>query len=214
MSPESCAPIAHSCRTTLLLGVWWVVASAGCGSGRIGPVSPPSLSPEEAAQAAMAEYDANKDGVLDEKELARCPALKNLGREKNNRVSAVDIATRLTNWSDKKIGVIFTIPVAVVWSDGKPVAGATITVEPEKFMGGSFTKSTGQVGDAGGVANLTTENGLPGCQWGFFKVRVSLVDGSGQEKVPARYNENTELGCEVPCDRTLSPTEFRFVLSK
>src|SRR5262245_3451268 len=47
----------------------------GCSSGPPA-VHAPALSPEEAGRQALAEYDANKDGFLDAKELEQCPALK------------------------------------------------------------------------------------------------------------------------------------------
>jgi hypothetical protein len=196
----------------VFLAACWVVASAGCG-GNSGPIEPPSLVPEEAAAAALAEYDTNKDGVLDEKEIARCPGLKNLAREKNNRVSAADIAARLTAMKETKTGTIGSIPISVVWADGRPVAGATVTLVPEKFLGSGFKSSSGTA-LASGEVGLQTSDGLPGCQLGFFKVQVSLKDAAGQEQVPARYNENTGLGCEVNSDRKFTPAEFRFVLTK
>ena len=45
---------------------------AGCTS-QPSRVVPPSISPQQAAQAAMAEYDTNGDGVLDSAELEKSP---------------------------------------------------------------------------------------------------------------------------------------------
>ncbi len=38
-------------------------------------VKPPAINPQQAAAAAMAEYDSNGDGTLDEAELEKAPAL-------------------------------------------------------------------------------------------------------------------------------------------
>ena len=58
------------CWKAACLGV-----ALGCGSADR-PSPPPAYSPAEAARLALAEFDTNKDGRLDAKELARCPALK------------------------------------------------------------------------------------------------------------------------------------------
>src|SRR5438876_481057 len=60
-------------RLLLPLGILFVLV--GC-SGGPSAVHAPTLSPEEAGRQALAEYDTNKDGFLDAKELERCPALK------------------------------------------------------------------------------------------------------------------------------------------
>src|SRR5690242_5129884 len=71
---------ARRCLPTpgwLLLGGLLLLA-AGCTGGdpAIPPRVIPKLSPQDAAAAALAEYDANKDGAIDAKELNNSPPLK------------------------------------------------------------------------------------------------------------------------------------------
>src|SRR5438445_13166155 len=90
-----CRPVA----ATRWLVIGWLCLCAGC-SGRPSAVSAPSLSPEEAGRQALAEYDANRDGYLDAKELERCPALKDalkaVDKNGDKRISAEEIAERLS----------------------------------------------------------------------------------------------------------------------
>src|SRR6266446_6137859 len=48
---------------------------AGCSPSNA-RVTAPSVSADEVGRNALAEYDTNKDGFLDVKELDRCPALR------------------------------------------------------------------------------------------------------------------------------------------
>jgi len=187
----------------------WLAVGCGSQSKRI---APPSLSPDEAAQAAMAEYDTNKDGVLDEKELERCPALKNLARAKNNRVTAEDIAARLRTWKESGIGLRGGIPVKVELN-GRPLADATVTLVPEAFLGDGFKPAEGSSDNTGYVPLRTEGQPVPGPMWGFFKVKVSKKDGSGNEIIPARYNADTILGCEVPPSGSLNDNDYVFKLT-
>ena len=178
----------------LLAGFW------GCSN----QVALPSLSPDGAARAAMAEYDTNKDGSLDAAELEKCPALKNglktMDKDGNGRLSEQEIADRLTIfYRDSRAGL--TSVTCLVLLDGKPLAGATVAVEPEKFLGPVIKSATG-VSDADGVVALQMEGekevGI--MQYGFFKVRVSKKDAQGKETIPAKYNDKTTLGAEVAPD--------------
>jgi hypothetical protein len=170
------------------------------GIGCSGPnnVSPPALSPAEAASQALAEYDANKDGVLDEKELEKCPALKSALKkiDKNNdgRVSADEIAERLQLF--QRQGVLTSARVEVML-DGAPLERATVTLVPEKFMGPAF-KQASAVTDPNGTAPLQVEGAYKGLvPMGYYRVEVSKKNAGGQEAVPARYNTQTILGQEL-----------------
>src|SRR5262245_8417021 len=66
-----------------------VLLAAGCSGGDgAGTVD---VSPREAAKQCMADYDANKDGALDAKELESCPglmsALKRVDKNDDGRLS-------------------------------------------------------------------------------------------------------------------------------
>ncbi|HLJ92310.1 MAG TPA: EF-hand domain-containing protein [Gemmataceae bacterium] len=169
----------------------------GCGPGDA--ITMPTYTPEKAAQAAMAEYDVNHDGFLDAKELEKCPALKSsleyMDKNSDKRLNAEEIAARIQVYADTLVGLK---PVGCrVLLDGRPLEGATVTYVPEKFMGSSIRPASG-VTDARGGAALTAEGEkVPGAQPGFYRVQISKKSGSGQEMIPARYNQETTLGVEV-----------------
>jgi hypothetical protein len=73
-------------------------------------------------------------------------------------------------------------------------------LEPEKFLGSGVKPASG-VTDRDGSAALKAEGqDLPGVQFGFYRVRISKKDGQGRETLPARYNTQTTLGCEIAPD--------------
>jgi hypothetical protein len=175
---------------------------SGCSQGPETAVVP-SLSPDEAAQRAMAEYDTNpKDGLLDADELKRCPALRDglesIDSNKDGRISAQEIADRLTKFQATKIGLV-GVPCRVLLDDA-PLEGATVTLVPEKFMGPSFQAASGISDERGSVRLIVPGQTAPGVQWGYYRIEVSKKDAAGQEQLPARYNTATTLGVEVAAD--------------
>lgn len=169
----------------------------GCGTG--GDLKPPSFSPEAIAQDVLAQYDTNHDGYLDAKELERCPALKNslqaMDKSGDKRLSADELAEHIRMYADSQVALVQV--GCRVLLDGHPLEGATVSYLPEKFMGGSIKSASG-ASDSRGMVSLVAEGEkLPGVQPGFYRVQVSKKSASGQESIPARYNENTTLGIEI-----------------
>jgi hypothetical protein len=194
---ERSAPQRAPAPRWLLLGGLLLLA-AGCSRG--GPGGP-QVSPREAARAALAEYDTNQDGALDAKELERCPALlsalKRVDKNNDGRLTADEIADRLTSFRQQ--GALAGISVEVTL-DGKPLAGATVTLAPEKFMGPSF-KPVSAVTDDLGAGTLQGEgSGEDTVPLGYYRALVSKKNAQGQEMIPARYNTNTVLGQEIAPD--------------
>lgn len=181
---------------SLLVGACCLLA--GCG-GAYSRVPAPALAPETAANQALAEYDTNGDGFLDERELARCPALKSalkeLDRDHDGRLSAREIADRLAFYRDSRIGLISAI--CHVTLDGRPLAGASVRLVPERFLGPDFHPASGLTDDRGRAPLQAEGQTLPGVPCGLYRVEVSKKDGSGRELLPARYNTATVLGQEV-----------------
>jgi hypothetical protein len=179
-----------------------LLSATGCWGGPT-PVSAPSLSPQAAAQAAIAEYDVNRDGFLDAQELVRCPALahglKALDKNGDKRISADELAERLEAFAASNVGLV-GIPCSVQL-DGNPLEGAKVTLRPEKFMGESFKPASGVSDHKGHVLLRTEGQDLPGTQWGYFQLEVSKTDAAGKETLPQRYNMATTLGQEVRPDR-------------
>jgi hypothetical protein len=157
------------------------------------------LDPDAAGAAAIAEYDTNHDGVISGGELDRCPALKRAaGRidpTGGGKITAAAVAGRIRQWQASKLANMNVL--ILVRMDGQPLAGATVTAEPEKFLGSTLAAAKG-ITDGTGSAPLRMAD-KPGLHCGFYKIRVSKLVGS-QEIVPARYNRETELGIEVAID--------------
>jgi hypothetical protein len=172
----------------------------GCAGGSGGArIEAPRLDPAEAARHALAEYDTNRDGVLDAAELERCPALKNslsvIDRDGDGRLSADDIADRLRAYGENKVGLLAV--TCQVTLDGQPLEGATVTFVPEKFMGPNFKRALATT-DASGTAQPTVEGDpLPGVPYGCYRIEVSKKNGAGKETLAPRYHSETVLGQEV-----------------
>jgi hypothetical protein len=195
-APAAVRPVRQR-RNQGLWVAWAFAMLAGCHSGRELPV--PAFSPEEAGRQALAEYDVNKDGFLDAKELERCPALQNrlkaLDLGNDGRLSAAEIAARIAHYQESGVGL--TRVSCQVFLDKRPLVGATVTLAPEKFLGGAIRPASG-VTDNTGLAELRTEGeDVPGVQCGFYHVQISRKNAKGEEAIPARYNVQTTLGVEV-----------------
>jgi hypothetical protein len=174
------------------------VAFVGCGPAAVPAIS---FSPENSASQAMATYDANKDNKLDAAELKKCPALADglLNEMDTNGDKCLDegeIAARIKSYADSGTRLRDVAPLRLL-RGGRPVVGATVTLEPEKFMAGSIKPATGVSGESGDVEVKTEGQLYPGAQIGFFQVIVSQKDPSGKELIPAKYNSATTVGVEI-----------------
>jgi hypothetical protein len=165
----------------------------------------PPLAPAEAGKQALAEYDKNGDGLLDAKELESCPALKKslkaLDTNGDGRLSAQEIADRVQSYVDARVAL--TAVTCKVIYNGRPLEGATVVFEPEKFMGTGIKQASG-VTDVNGAADLRVEGeSLDGAHFGFYRVRISKRDAQGRETIPSQYNSATVLGREIaPFNKT------------
>jgi hypothetical protein len=170
----------------------------GC-SGQPSRAYPPAYSSSAGADA-IAAYDANRDGSIHEAELDRVPALRSaLGQvdaDNNGRITAQEIDDRIKNWLSLKIA---EMPVRCEVSlDGAPLADAQVVLEPEPFQGTKVHSAQGTtVEDGSGGISMSKEHladsRYPGVACGWYKIRVT----SASRTIPARYNTETTLGCEV-----------------
>jgi hypothetical protein len=191
---------------TLRIIALWILAAAcllpaGCLLGNRGGPEAPELSPDEAGEEAIKMYDTNRDGALDEQERKQSPALemalRRIDQDQNGLLTAAEIADRVRYW--RQSGSTIMSATSKVTLKGRPLVGATVTFEPEPFLGPSFKPSEG-VTDQNGVAVFSgPDSAFPGIYLGFYKIRVSLVR-NGRETIPAKYNEETVLGYEVSDD--------------
>jgi hypothetical protein len=187
-------------RTTRWLPAGVLLGLLGCSGG--GRLTAPELSPEHVAAAALAEYDGNKDGYVDAKELEHCPALKNslpaIDKDNDGRISAGEISDRLAFY--KKVQMPMMAVGCDVTLEGKALANATVAFVPEKFMGPELKAATGVSGKNGTVELRLEGTEMPGAYCGFYRVTISRKNAQGQESLPARYNTQTTLGQEVAPD--------------
>lgn len=181
-----------------VVGGTMTLAVLGC-SGAPPPVPPAKYKPEEMAAAAMAQYDKNHDGKLDEKELEACPALRkllaNLDKEDMPYLTEKDIADRLEQFEKSKVGLMGTR--CRVTNGGSPMPGVTVTFIPEAFMGEGIKPATGVSDDFGMVEMAVAGEDVPGVSLGYYRVEASLKNESEKELIKPRFNTETILGQEV-----------------
>jgi hypothetical protein len=96
------------------------------------------------------------------------------------------------------------VPVKVTLN-GRPLVEATVTLEPEPFLGDEIKAATGLTNAFGTTSPSIPKEERPdptlpgGAHFGIYKVKISkIVDG--KETIPARYNTETTLGLEVSYD--------------
>ena len=194
----SCVSVLGILLTTL--------ASGGC-SNQPAALPTPTYNPSGSAAKAMEMYDADGDGFVAGDELENAPglkaALKNLDKDGDGKVSESEIVERVQKWKRTTIAAVRFD--ATVLLNGKPLEGASVTLEPEEFMGGVVQAAYGTTDIAGGFRPSIPKENRPspsfrsGMQLGSYKVRVSK-EMNGKETIPSEYNSETILGQEVSLD--------------
>jgi hypothetical protein len=189
--------------------------AGGC-SGSLPSPKRPALVPAEVAQRAMAQYDADHDGKIDAQELKKCPALLDaMERMDANHDGALveeEIAGRVKKWLAAATGTVAILVPVTVFLDDQPLPGATVTFEPEAFMGPAYTASSGVTDKAGNCAPAGDDPTYRGVHPGLYRVTISKKV-NGVEVLPARYNTATELGKEVANDLPRANRQFIFRLT-
>ncbi len=184
-------------RHLLSLVALLLATCSGCFSSGPPREIGPSFDPNAIGAAAVKEYDTNGDGAISGPELDNVPGiLKALAHYDNNgdkRVTADTIAARIGQWQDSQVQLT-TISCNVLLDD-QPLKDATVTYDPEKFMGSEVPPATGKTSAAGtAVPQIPDKHGI---RLGIYKVRISKLGPDGKEMIPARYNTDTTLGDEV-----------------
>lgn len=174
------------------------ITIVGC-SGKPGRLDPPSI-PDDAGQRAVTAYDANGNGTVEGDELAKVPALKTalkrVDANNDGQVSAEEINERINAWRKSRVAI--TRGDATVTLDGRPVSGAVVKLIPEPFLGPALKAAQGTTGPDGScfleIARNPDESGV---QLGYYRIEITQPDADGKERIPARYNVQTELGAEI-----------------
>ena len=141
----------YSVRTGAYFLLLTSLSLAGCGDS-VPPRVVPDLPDPSAPRKAIELYDANHDGFLDAHELEAAPGLKaawkQLDAGHRGKISEQEIADRLKDWAESRIGRLQV--TCRVTHDGKPLPGVIVVFVPEKFLGGTIKSGSG----------TTFENGL------------------------------------------------------
>jgi hypothetical protein len=175
--------------------VFLTLAVGGCSKR----VVVPSIDPRGLAEKALAEYDLDRNGSLDAKELEGCPGLKaalaRLDKDRDGRLSRAELEEYFQTYIDSKTGLQQVVCRFTL--DDVALSGAEVLLEPEKFMG-AVCKTAKGVTDERGEARFQVEGApQPGCNLGVYRVRVTKSGAGGKQALPSRYNATTQLGLEV-----------------
>lgn len=186
-----------------------VLLVVGCSSGGSAVVAP-KIDPVEAAAAAIAEYDANSDGSIssDEAKVSALDPKFGWDADGDGDISEQEIVDRLTMYEALKPGI--NMMTCSVLYRGRPIQGATVTFEPEGFLGDAIEVATGTT-DIDGTAEMVAEEilakdpTLRGIRAGLYKVRVTHPE----VKISPKYNEETTLFFELSPMDMIQPPVFR-----
>ncbi len=196
-----------------------VLVVAGCGG------QPTALDENAAAASgrrAMAAYDTDGDGFIAGEELDRAASLKSalvrIDLDQDGRVTAKEI-TRLVETATAN--VVTASVKCNVTLDGEPLAGATVTFEPEEFLGAGIPPASG-VTDEKGQADITVAQPQrldptdEGVYIGLYRVKISKLsagEAPAAETIPTKYNTETILGIEVATQAAWKPGAAPFDLT-
>lgn len=200
-------------RFLTLLTAVVLFALSGCGQTPA-RLTQTTFNARTAAADAISSCDKNSDGKLDENELNTIPAIKNdlpqFDKDNNKSIEANEIAERLEQSQALKVALV---PCSfVVKLDGKPLADAEVTLEPESCLASTLqpcigkTDSTGRVSPCKVASDGDDNNaGLTGVPPGLYKLKITHPK---LEKLP-QYHSDTHLGLHVaPDNPNLMMLEF------
>lgn len=187
------------------------VGSQGCNRSP-SRISAPNINPERSGAAAITAYDRDGDGKLSKLELKKCPALLAslavYDTDKDEKISAEEIAARLKSWEASKVGI--TAAPFTIRLDGRPLVGATVLLEPEPFLDGAVMPASAETSASGLAGPSMSAENLPtgvrhGVQPGIYKLKLTHPT----QKIPAKFGEESEIGLEVqPIFDTFNPPVF------
>lgn len=181
-----------------------IPALVGCG-GSSKPAAA-SLDPDDVGARALELYDANSDGGIDAEEAAaKCPplagAFAKFDADSDGKVTATEVSSRVGALSRAAVGIACTIT-----QNGQPLEGAVLKLRPAEMYGDALLPAQGTADGLGRATPTVGDEHLPEKLAGMSLMYPGLYHAEithPQVKIPARYNTETELGCEVdPLSRT------------
>ena len=182
-----------------IVALTFIVGMTGCQSQGTAPDAP-LPDPAKSTARAFELLDANDDGLISADELATSPGLR-LGATRidtggDGNISPEELEAYFIAFDEAGALLVALYGIQVTY-DGQPLVGATVTLNPEPFLEGQIKSAQG-VTDANGYCELKAEGfNYDGVQIGFYGVSISMQDESGQEKIPTKYNTDTDIGIEV-----------------
>lgn len=177
-----------------------------CGCSRRGPVRTldvPEFDPKAAAAAAISACDTDGDGSLSAAEIEASPGLEaaapRIDTDGDRALSRNELEARFTTYRTAAAAIVPVKYQATL--DGRPLAGATVSLAPESFMGAAYTASSGTTAGTGDVvisADAVRQRGYAGVHPGIYRVTVTPA-GAAKPATHAKAGA-TELGLEVAPD--------------
>lgn len=196
-------------RLFLLLSVG--LLALGC-SGQLPAVKPPSLDASTAAQGAMAAFDADGDGKLSKAEacMGISGSFDRYDTDSDGSATVEEVQARFEKWSGGDTGMM-NLRVQVSHR-GQPLVGASIEMTPYEFLGENFKPSEGETDSYGYAFMAIPKDQLPesqqlshGMQVGLYRVAISHPE----RKIPAKYNDETELSVDLSPDEANTGVQFK-----
>lgn len=190
-------------RGTMLCLALLALSPTGCHRGpRSMRVDPPDFDADASTEQAMQLYDDDGNGLLSAEEQKSCPGIasniKLYDLDQDGMVSVKELQARIEKWVDERTGLM-SFNLGVKWN-GRPMPNAQLDLQPVDFLETMLPSGNG-VTDPRGLASISLAvEDLPDTHKsrrmmppGLYKVRITHPD----VELPARYNTETELGCEV-----------------
>jgi hypothetical protein len=179
-----------------------LVFATGCWGPK--GVAPPDWEPEGMADAAMDRNDKNRDGLLDNEELAAAPGLQaaavaeggSADLDGDGKLSRDEVRDRIAYYQETAQGMQsqgFEVRLG-----GRPLAGAQVEMTPEPFLAHVLESARGTTREDGwalpAVRGIDVPGVAPGVQPGMYRIVVT-----GPSQIPQKYtsSETTPLGMEI-----------------
>lgn len=177
-------------------------ATIGC-SGRPARIPLADIDYDASARKAIATLDSDGDEVLSQSESSACPALvaafNHVDRDENGSLSETEIAGYLRKLQQGGVAMVsWTLRIML---DGKPLQGATVSLQPAEFLQPGVLPAEGVTDKNGLVTLAVDEEHRPApharvLHCGLYNVHISKRSGD-REILPNRYAVEPSLGLEV-----------------